>query len=197
VAFIVQQIGIRINMNNMQKEGLAYFCAFILTIPVANWMIGSLGAVCPPKSPCLIPVGFDLMAPSGVLMIGLALVLRDLVQRRLGKKWSLIAICLGGLLSGLVAPPTLVIASAVAFLLSELVDFAVYTPLQEKRLILAVLLSGMVGLFIDSVIFLQLAFGSLDYLPGQILGKFWMVLLALPVIWYIRQRDTKIGIQPT
>ena len=79
MAFIVQQIGIRINMNNIQKEGLAYFCAFILTIPVANWMIGSLGAVCPPKSPCLIPVGFDLMAPSGVLMIGLALVLRDLV----------------------------------------------------------------------------------------------------------------------
>ena len=80
--------------------------------------------------------------------------------------------------------------------MSELADFAVYTPLQEKRLVFAVLLSGVVGLVIDSVIFLQLAFGSLDYLPGQILGKFWMILLALPVIWYIRQRDTRIGIQP-
>ncbi|MFL2783340.1 MAG: VUT family protein [Rhodospirillales bacterium] len=183
-------------MTNIQKEGIAYFCAFILTIPVANWMIGNLGAICPPKGPCLIPVGFDLMAPSGVLMIGLALVLRDLVQRRLGKKWSLVAICFGGLLSGLVAPPALVIASASAFLLSELADFAVYTPLQEKRLVLAVLLSGVVGLVIDSIIFLQLAFGSLDYLSGQIIGKFWMILFALPVIWYIRHRDNKIGIQP-
>tara|TARA_A100001011_G_scaffold1326_4_gene1563 strand:+ start:14024 stop:14617 length:594 start_codon:yes stop_codon:yes gene_type:complete len=196
VVFIFQQIGIRVNMTNIQKEGIAYFCAFILTIPVANWMIGNLGAICPPKGPCLIPVGFDLMAPSGVLMIGLALVLRDLVQRRLGKKWSLVAICFGGLLSGLVAPPALVIASASAFLLSELADFAVYTPLQEKRLVLAVLLSGVVGLVIDSIIFLQLAFGSLDYLSGQIIGKFWMILFALPVIWYIRHRDNKIGIQP-
>ena len=64
-----------------RNEGYGYLVAFILTIPAANWMIGNFGAVCPPNSPCLIPVGFDIMAPSGVLMIGLALVLRDLVQR--------------------------------------------------------------------------------------------------------------------
>jgi hypothetical protein len=175
---------------------MAYFVAFIVTIPVANWMIGNVGTVCPPNSPCLIPVGPDLMAPSGVLMIGLALVLRDLVQRRLGKIWALIAIGCGAVLSALVAPPALVVASTTAFLLSELVDFAVYTPLQERRLILAVFLSGIVGLVVDSLVFLQLAFGSLDFLLGQIVGKGWMIIFALPIIWFIRQRDRRSGVQP-
>ena len=60
-----------------------------------------------------------LMAPSGVLMIGLALVLRDLVQRRLGVEFGLAAIVAGAAISALVAPQSLVLASAVAFLLSE------------------------------------------------------------------------------
>ena len=36
-----------------------------------------------------------------------------------------------------------------ATLLSELADFAVYTPLQERRLVAAVVLSSLVGLVID------------------------------------------------
>ena len=113
-------------------EGYCFLVAFILTIPIANWMISNVGAVCPPKSPCLIPVGFGIMAPSGVLMIGLALVLRDLVQRRLGKLWAIGAILVGALLSAAIAPPALVIASGVAFLISELADFAVALPGVEK-----------------------------------------------------------------
>ena len=61
-------------------------------------MIGHVGTVCPPGSPCLIPVAPGLMAPSGVVMIGLALVLRDLVQRRLGKLWGLGAVLAGAVL---------------------------------------------------------------------------------------------------
>jgi hypothetical protein len=127
-------------------------------------------------------------------MIGLALVLRDLVQRRLGKGWMLGAILVGAALSGLVAPPALVVASMVAFLLSELADFAVYTPLQRRGLVRAVLLSSLAGLCVDSIVFLYLAFGSLDYLGGQIIGKAWMVLLSLPVIRLLRDRDQRLGI---
>ena len=181
---------------SVRNEGYAYLVAFILTIPAANWMIGNVGAVCPENSPCLIPVGFDVMAPSGVIMVGLALVLRDLVQRRLGKLWALGAIVVGALLSALIAPQALVLASGAAFLVSELADFAVYTPLQKKRLVLAVFMSGVVGLVVDSILFLQLAFGSLDYLSGQIIGKTWMIVLALPIIWWIRQRDEKLGVVP-
>jgi queuosine precursor transporter len=178
-----------------KAEALAYFLAFIACIPIANWMIGHVGTVCVPQGPCLVPVapwgpdGHALMAPSGVLMIGLALVLRDLVQRRLGRSVAITAIVAGAALSGAVAPPQLIVASATAFLLSELADFAVYTPLQSRGLVLAVLASSVVGLVVDSVLFLWLAFGSLDYLAGQILGKLWMVLLALPVVHWIRKRE--------
>ena len=94
------------------------------------------------------------MAPSGVAMVGLALVLRDLVQRRLGRAVALLPIVAGAALSGAVAPPPLVMASAAAFLLSELADFAVYTPLQSRGLVLAVFASSIVGLVVDSVLFL-------------------------------------------
>ena len=61
---------------------------------------------------------------------------------------------------------------------------------------LAVFASSVTGLVIDSIVFLYLAFGSLDYLGGQIIGKGWMVLLALPLIQWLRQRDARIGLAP-
>jgi hypothetical protein len=45
-----------------------------------------------------------------------------------------------------------------------------------------------VGLLVDSVLFLLLAFGSLDFLAGQVVGKAWMTLLALVLIAGYRQR---------
>ncbi|HYC63366.1 MAG TPA: VUT family protein [Reyranellaceae bacterium] len=170
-------------------EGLAYLVAFIACIPAANWMIGNVGTDCRPDGPCVLQVLPGLYAQSGVLLAGLALVLRDLVQRRLGRTTVLIAIAAGAGLSAALAPPALVIASAVAFLVSELADYAVYTPLQERRLVLAVLLSSFVGLVIDSVLFLWLAFGSLELLAGQIVGKTWMVLLMLPFIHWLRRDE--------
>ena len=74
------------------------------------------------------------------------------------------------------------IASGVAFLVSEFADLAVYTPLARRRLVAAVVASSMVGLVVDSIIFLWLAFGSLDFLPGQVVGKAWMVLLSIPFV---------------
>jgi len=177
-------------------QGFAFLTGFALCIPAANWMIGNLGSFCVPNGPCLIPVAPGIMAPSGVLMIGLALVLRDLVQRRLGLTWAFAAIILGVVLSALLAPPALVLASAAAFLLSETADLAVYTPLQKRGLVLAVAASGAVGLVVDSVVFLLLAFGSLDFLAGQIIGKAWMVLLVLPFIHWLRRHAARRGILP-
>lgn len=179
-----------------RAEGVLALIGFGLCIPAANWLIGNAGTVCVPNGPCLVPVAPGLMAPSGVLMIGLALVLRDLVQRRLGIGWAAGAVLAGAALSAFLAPPALVIASAVAFLLSEFADLAVYTPLQRRRLVLAVAASGAVGLVVDSVVFLWLAFGSLDYLAGQVLGKAWMVVLALPLVHLLRRRDARLGIEP-
>jgi uncharacterized PurR-regulated membrane protein YhhQ (DUF165 family) len=184
--------------NEIRKnvEGTIFLVLFCLTIPAANWMIGNVGLVCVAGGPCLLPVAPGLMAPSGVLMVGAALVLRDLVQRRLGIEFGIAAIIAGAALSAGLAPRSLVIASTAAFLLSEFVDFAVYTPLARRRLVLAVVASGLVGIVVDSLIFLWLAFGSLDFLGGQIVGKAWMVLLSVPLVAYLRRRDAKLGLNP-
>jgi uncharacterized PurR-regulated membrane protein YhhQ (DUF165 family) len=177
-------------------EGVVFLGLFGLTIPAANWLIGNAGTVCVPDGPCLIPVAPGLMAPSGVTMIGIALVLRDLVQRRLGVSVAIGAILAGAALSALVAPPSLVIASAAAFFISEIADLAVYTPLARRRLIAAVVASSVVGLVVDSTVFLWLAFGSLDFLLGQIVGKAWMVLASIPFVHWLRRRDQRLGIEP-
>lgn len=169
------------------RVGLAAFLAFLGSIPLANWMIHNIGTVCVPNGPCLVPVAPGLMAPSGVLTVGVALVLRDVVQRCLGLRAGLVAIAIGTALSALIAPGPLVIASGTAFLLSELADCAVYTPLQRRRLMLAVVASSVVGLAVDSVIFLWLAFGDLTYLPGQIVGKLWAVAFAIPLVRLLRR----------
>jgi len=75
-----------------------------------------------------------------------------------------------------------VFASAVAFLLSELADFAVYTPLQSRSLCGAVLASSLIGLLptvFSSCGWPSAASTSSPADPGQ---ASWMVLLALPFI---------------
>src|SRR6476660_8386167 len=176
-------------------EGYVFLVLFCLTIPAANWLIGHVGTVCVPNGPCLVPVAPGIMAPSGVLMVGAALVLRDLVQRRLGIEFGIGAIVAGAAISAGLAPPSLVVASAAAFLLSEFADFAVYTPLARRRLVAAVVASSVVGLVVDSIVFLWLAFGSLEFLIGQIIGKLWMVLFAIPFVMYMRRRDERIGLK--
>jgi len=177
-------------------EGIVFLVLFGLTIPAANWLISHVGTVCVPHGPCLVPVAPGLMAPSGVLMIGVALVLRDLVQRRLGVGVAFGAILAGAALSALVAPPALVVASAAAFFLSEIADLVVYTPLAQRRLVVAVVASSTVGLVIDSIVFVWLAFGTLDFVAGQVVGKAWMVLLSIPFVAWLRRRDERLGLMP-
>jgi uncharacterized PurR-regulated membrane protein YhhQ (DUF165 family) len=191
--------GVMIVVSEQQRtrEGVVFLILFALTIPLANWLIGHVGTSCVSRGgPCVVPVAPGLMAPSGVMMAGIALVLRDLVQRRLGAAISALAIIFGSGLSALLAPAALVIASATAFLLSEFADLAVYTPLARQRLVAAVIASSSVGLVVDSVAFLWLAFGSLDFLAGQVVGKAWMVLLSIPFVAWLRRRDQRLGIKP-
>ena len=179
-----------------RREGVIFLILFALTIPAANWLIGHFGTACIANGPCVVPVAPGLMAPSGVMMVGVALVLRDLVQRRLGAVMSALAILSGTALSALLAPPSLVLASGVAFLLSEFADLVVYTPLAQRRLVLAVVASSVAGLVVDSIVFLWLAFGSLDFLLGQVVGKGWMVLLSVPFVAWLRRRDERVGMAP-
>lgn len=168
---------------------LGFLCLglFAASIPLANWMIGHVGTTCVPQGPCLVPVWPGIAAPSGVLVVGIALVLRDLVQRLLGLGWAFAAILGGAALSGVIAPPALALASVVAFMFSETADLLVFTPLQKRGLIIAVIVSSSVGIVVDSMLFLSLAFGSLDFLAGQVIGKAWGIVFALPLVWYLRR----------
>lgn len=129
------------------------------------------------------------MAPAAVYLVGVTFTLRDIVHEQLGRSAVALLIVAGAALSAFISP-SFAVASGVAFLLSEFADLAVYGPLRAKHLVWAVVASNAVGLVVDSVIFLQLAFGSTEFLPGQIVGKSLMTLAALPVIamWGNRQK---------
>jgi uncharacterized PurR-regulated membrane protein YhhQ (DUF165 family) len=165
-----------------RAAGMALAAAYIGTIVLANALIAALGVV---------PVGFGLMAPAGVYAAGLAFTLRDGVQETLGPAWTVAAILAGAALSAALGAQ-LALASGAAFLVSELADYAVYSPLRRRSWLGAVALSNTVGAVLDSAIFLTLAFGSLDFLAGQVWGKSIVTLgtVAILSVWRARRRVT-------
>jgi queuosine precursor transporter len=150
----------------------AALAGYVLSIYAANWAITYFG---------MVPVGFGLVAPAGVYFAGLSFTLRDLVQETLGRRATLFGVVAGAIFSSILSPQ-LALASGTAFLVSELADMGVYTPMRRRFWLLAVFASGLVGAVIDSAIFLQLAFGSLEFLPGQVVGKTLSTLAAVAVL---------------
>ena len=173
-------------MSNLKKSaGLFAAASFIATIVLANYVTTRFG---------FIPVGFGLAATAGTFAAGLALALRDVIQDLLGRRAVTAVIVAGAALSFLIADPFIAIASAVAFLLSELADFAVYTPLRRRsrlgnrRWAAAVVASNAVGALVDTVIFLGIAFGAaaiMPGVPGQLVGKTWATLAFLAAGWVV------------
>jgi uncharacterized PurR-regulated membrane protein YhhQ (DUF165 family) len=155
-----------------------YLALYIATIFAANWAIQTFG---------LVPVWPGLLAPAGVFFVGLNFTLRDLAQERVGRRTILAAIIAGAALSALVSPQ-FALASGLTFLVSETADYFVYTPLKEHTFLGAVFVSNTVGLIVDSALFLWLAFGSLAYLTGQLVGKVEMTVLAVALIWVWRRK---------
>jgi len=162
---------------NKLYVGLFFLAAYIGTIFAANYAVDRWGVV---------SVGFGLVAPAAVYFVGLAFTFRDIVQVTLGRLAVFLAILVGAGLSYFVSP-TFALASGVAFLVSESSDFIVFNTLEKRRLFLAVLISGFVGIIIDSLIFLQLAFHNQDFLKGQIVGKTWVLLLSLPLYFVVKK----------
>jgi uncharacterized PurR-regulated membrane protein YhhQ (DUF165 family) len=176
---------------NRRAVGVAAGVAYLGAVVGANWAINRFG---------IVPVGFGYSAPAGVYFVAAALVLRDLVQWALGRRagqaptpvQTLTMIALIGVGAGLsytVAAATVATASAVAFILSELVDFGLFTWV-APRWGRAVLAGGLAGAVVDSVVFLSIAFGSLEFLPGQLIGKAYGVVTAAAVIGLRRRALT-------
>lgn len=151
------------------------FLAYLGTVIGANWAASHLAPVTVWPAPLLA-------APAGVLFVGLAFTLRDLLHKLTGWPVVLLAIGVGSGLSYFVAGPRFALASMVAFGLSELLDLLVYAPMKRRSWVGAVALSNLAALLLDSYLFLKLAFGSLDFFWGQAIGKAWMTTLALVVL---------------
>lgn len=144
---------------------------FAGSVTAANWLTARYG---------FIPVGFGLTATAGTYAAGLCLLARDWVHDTAGRIAVLTAIAAGGAASAVMAGPRLAVASAAAFVASELVDLAVYQPLRRRSWVRAVLASNAVGAPVDTVLFLALAgFPIWTAVPGQLLAK--VTATAVPV----------------
>lgn len=167
-------------MRSNQYRMVIAFLSLVGTVVAANWTLNRYG---------IVSIGFGLTAPAGVYFAGLAFWLRDILHDLGGRRWVLTAIATGTLTSWVqsdaVTVPggmtSIAVASGVAFALSELADFAVYAPLRERHRVAGIALSNTVGACVDSALFLWLAFGSLDAVAGQIVGKSYMTAAAVAI----------------
>ena len=161
------------NIDFVQKN--KFTLAYVLSIVLVN-----IGFVYVPMMPL-----FGEMFPPMTLLVGLIFILRDYAQREVGHR-VLIAMAVGAILSYIMADPFVAVASVIAFAISELVDWAVYTytdrPLRDR-----ILLSSAIGTPVDSAIFLLiLGFFSPLGFALMVAGK----MLAALIIWW-RLRDER------
>ena len=163
---------------------------YCLAIVGANYLIvhGFPGATPTPFGTYTVPVGFGLVAPAGTYAIAVSWPARDILQRSGGRTVGIIAIAVGAILSWWVSSPAIAVASGVTLALSETCDFLVYTPLQRRWFVPAVIASGVVAAVVDSVVFIHLAGLPTSQIPGLIVGKLWIVtLVAGPIAFGLRK----------
>ena len=120
----------------------------------------------------LVKLPDGTMWPPVALLVGFVFVARDFAQREAGHK--------------VMADPFVATASAAAFLVSELIDWAVYS-FTGKTLSQRILYSSLLGAPVDSAIFLGLLgllspVGALAMTASKLLG-------AVIVWWMIRKRE--------
>ena len=155
-----------------------YTAAYIAAIVMANFGFTHLPMIPLPGGEMLAPMSF---------LVGFIFVIRDFSQREIGHK-VLGAMAVGGLLSYYMADPFVAYASVVAFMISEGVDWAVYTftnkPLKQR-----VLLSSLVGTPVDSAIFMSiLGFFSWYGLAIMFASK----MIGALIVWWMLEDDEVI-----
>lgn len=128
----------------------------------------------------MVPI-LGTMFPPVMLIVGFVFVFRDFAQREIGH-WVIIAMLVAGGISYFMADPFVALASVTAFLISEAIDWAVYT-FTRKPLSQRILYSSAVSVPVDTLVFLQLvgifdwtgfALVTLAKMVGALL--FWAVL---------------------
>ena len=159
-------------INLWRNAQYKFTALYIAAIVVAN-----IGFTYLPMIP--LPGG-EMLAPMSFL-IGFVFVIRDFSQREIGHK-VLGAMAVGGLLSYYMADPFVAYASVVAFMISEAVDWGVYT-FTDKPLKQRILLSSLIGTPVDSAIFMLMLgffswYGLIIMFVSKMIGElivWWML----------------------
>jgi len=159
---------------------------YLYLIPFINW--------CFDHVPTFPLPGHGDWNPMTVVT-GLVLVVRDFAQREVGH-WIFIFLGIGLVLSIWTSDPTIALASAAAFAVSETIDWALFTfaklPL-SKRVFVSAGVSGP----IDAAVFLWIASYSIPgifngwSLMGSVVSRF----LGCAVVYYfMKQRERRMTV---
>ncbi|WP_419960712.1 VUT family protein [Psychrobacillus sp. BM2] len=120
------------------------------------------------------PLQFGMfIVPMGTLLIGATFIFRDLVQNKYGRKktylFIFVALAFSALASFMLGDTLLIVlASAISFVVAETADTEIYTRL-KLPMAWRVFYSGIVGGFLDSVIFVVIGLSPLgaNFLPWE------------------------------
>jgi queuosine precursor transporter len=156
---------------------------YILLIPLVNWAFSWTPLFALPDGGKWSPFS---------LVVGLILVFRDFAQQEIGH-FIFMPLAVGVAISFAMAPPQIALASGVAFLFGESVDWLIFT-ITKKPLSGRILYSCAASVPVDSVIYLT---GANHVIPG--LFTWWMLgtmivskmVGAVVVFYMIRNRERR------
>lgn len=131
----------------------------------------------------MVDLGWGLFSPMAIL-VGLIFVIRDFAQRHSGH-YVLFGMAVATVLSFVMADPFVAVASATAFGLSELADWAIYT-VTKKPFHQRVLLSSVISTPVDTAVFLFMISG---FTAGTFVLMILSKMVAAALIYWRVNRD--------
>jgi uncharacterized PurR-regulated membrane protein YhhQ (DUF165 family) len=177
--------------ETMKRPAVALFAfgVFVAMIVLSNYLLQHFGLLGP------IP-GTMWMVPAGTFCAAITWPARDVLSRVSGPKFGpwvgLLAVLVGAGIAWWISP-TLAVASAVAYLCSEGVDWGLFwalggQKLQGPRYLAPVGISTVVAALVDSIVFLNLAGIPWSVAgPGLLAAKWGTVLIVgLPASYALR-----------
>jgi len=131
----------------------------------------------------LVELPGGVMWPPMSLLVGFVFIVRDFAQREIGHR-VLLAMAVGVGLSYIMADPYVAMWSAIAFLVSELADWAVYT-FTKRSMSERVVYSSILSAPLDSAVFL---IGLGIATPVGIAAMSASKLLGAIAVWWMMKR---------
>lgn len=159
---------------------------YVGLMPLINWSFAAVPTFDIPAA-----LGGGQLQPLAVVT-GLVLVVRDFAQREIGHR-VLAAMLVGLAFSTMTSWIVVVVASGAAFLISEMVDWAVYT-FMKRPLSQRIMISSALSAPLDQVAFIYLAS---FVVPGifawgtVVTGIASKLIGAAVVAWIVAQRERK------